>query len=436
VPNPLLDCLDAADPNVNTPVRNTTITALQALALLNDAFVIQQAGHFSARLRMLSDDLRRQVEVGLRPGVRPTAAGGRAGRAGRVRRRTRPGQCLPVAVQYQRVRIRRLTRRANEGRYPTHRPIMTRQASIAGNSCGTRGAASGGIALAHLLGAEGCSPPRRRSATEGRPRRAGCITRARARRVVQLFMSGRGQPGRHVRLQARADRRGGQPFDPGGKVELFQSAPGAVMPSPWAWKPHGECGKYVSGLLPHLATCVDDMAFLPAMSRSRTCTGRRRSCRTPASCLPGFPSMGAWVSYGLGSENEDLPAFVALPDARGFAPNGPANWGAGFLPATFQGTTVRAGTKNPIHDLFPPEGTGDHPRGRARRPGIIEQLNREHASTREGDTRLDARISTYELAARLQLSAPEVLDLAGESRATSPCTASTSRSPRISAATA
>ena len=170
--------------------------------------------------------------------------------------------------------------------------------------------------------------------------------------------------------------------------------------------------------MPHLAGCIDEMAFLPAMVSKSNVHGPATFMQNTGFVLPGFPSMGAWVSYGLGSENEDLPTFVALPDARGFAPNGPANWGAGFLPATFQGTTVRAGTKNPIHDLFPPEGTGITPEGERDGLALLNTLNREHQSTREGDSRLDARISTYELAARLQLSAPEVLDLAGESKAT------------------
>jgi hypothetical protein len=128
--------------------------------------------------------------------------------------------------------------------------------------------------------------------------------------------------------------------------------------------------------------------------------------------------MGSWVAYGLGSMNENLPAFVVLPDSRGFAPNGPANWGAGFLPAAFQGTMVRASAKNPIRDLFPPQS--NYLTSAADREGreVLNRLNREHAARHPGDSRLDARIASYELAARLQLSAPEVLDISGESAAT------------------
>jgi hypothetical protein len=113
-----------------------------------------------------------------------------------------------------------------------------------------------------------------------------------------------------------------------------------------------------------------------------------------------------------------LPAFVVLPDARGYAPNGPANWSAGFLPAAYQGTMVRAGAKNPIFDLFPPESSFITRQSEVAGLALLQTLNRQHKSQREGDSRLDARIASYELAARLQLSAPEVLDLTRESAAT------------------
>jgi Protein of unknown function (DUF1501) len=136
--------------------------------------------------------------------------------------------------------------------------------------------------------------------------------------------------------------------------------------------------------------------------------------------LPGFPAMGAWVTYGLGSENENLPAFVVLPDPRGLPPGGVVNWGAGFLPAVHQGTTIAAGgDRAPIADLFP-EGEFAALRGEPERAGrdFLQELNRAHRAERPGQTELDARISAYELAARLQLSAPEATELRGESEAT------------------
>src|SRR6202012_3490607 len=122
--------------------------------------------------------------------------------------------------------------------------------------------------------------------------------------------------------------------------------------------------------------------------------------------------MGSWISYGLGSMNDNLPTFVVLPDSRGFAPNGPGNWSAGFLPAAHQGTMVRPGAKNPIADLRPPP-SADFITAESERAAleVLEGLNAEHLATRAGDSRLEARIASYEMAARLQLSAPEVLDL-------------------------
>jgi len=147
--------------------------------------------------------------------------------------------------------------------------------------------------------------------------------------------------------------------------------------------------------------------------------------------------MGAWVSYGLGSLSENLPAFVVLPDSRGFAPNGPGNWSAGFLPAAYQGTMVRPGAANPIFDLFPPTQPGINAASESAGLKLLTQLNRQHQAMREGDSRLDARIASYELAARLQLSAPEVLDnLQGKRGERANSTGSTTRSPRTSAATA
>ena len=174
----------------------------------------------------------------------------------------------------------------------------------------------------------------------------------------------------------------------------------------------------MSDLVPNLAHCVDEMAFLPAMVSKSNVHGPATFLQATGFVLPGFPSFGAWVSYGLGSENENLPTFVVLPDSRGYAPNGPANWGPGFLPAAVQGTAVKPGAKNPIHDLFPPVDAGLTAEAERDGQELLKMLNADHMKMRDGDSRLDARIASYELAAKLQLSAPDVLDLAGESHAT------------------
>src|SRR5438132_1159949 len=263
------------------------------------------------------------------------------------------------------------------------------------------GGGLGGIALSYLLGRHNVlAGP---AAGKGKPElNGGLHHKARAKRVVQLFMSGAASQVDTFDYKPELIKRHGQKFDPGGKIELFQSAPGACMKSPWTWKQHGQCGKYVSSLLPHLASCVDDMAFIHSMVSKSNVHGPATFMQATGFVLPGFPSMGAWVSYGLGSASENLPTFVVLPDSRGFAPNGPANWSAGFLPAAYQGTMVRPGSKNPIFDLFPPESTFITPQSEKDGLDLLNQLNKKHQETRPGDSRLDARIASYKLAAKLQ----------------------------------
>ena len=286
------------------------------------------------------------------------------------------------------------------------------------------GGGLGGIALAHLLGRNGLladTPAGERlpdsAAAPGLPPRPHHP--ARARRVVQLFMSGAASQCDTFDYKPLLIRRSGEKFDPGEKVELFQSDPGSVMKSPWDWKPRGQCGKYISDLVPHIGSCADDIAFIHSMISKSNVHGPATFMQNSGFVLPGFPAMGAWISYGLGSLSDNLPTFVVLPDPRGFAPNGPANWSSGFLPATHQGTMIRVGKPNPIFDLFPPDSAQFITR-ESEKDGLalLQELNRRHQSTHPGDSRLDARIASYELAARLQLSAPEVLDLAAESRAT------------------
>ena len=273
------------------------------------------------------------------------------------------------------------------------------------------GGGLGSIALAHLLGRE--------SNAAGLDLNGGLHHPAKAKRVVQLFMSGAASQCDMYDYKPLLVQRNGEKFDPGGTVELFQSDPGPVMRSPWEWRQHGESGKWMSSLVPHLAEWVDEMAFFPSMISKSNVHGPATFMQNTGFVLPGFPSMGAWISYGLGTLTDDLPSFVVLPDARGFAPNGPSNHSAGFLPAQHQGTMIRAGRDNPIHDLFPPS-TADFisPESEAAGLELLETLNRRHMVGREGDTRLEARIQAYEMAARLQVTAPQVMDLSGESEAT------------------
>ncbi|HZZ77493.1 MAG TPA: DUF1501 domain-containing protein [Gemmataceae bacterium] len=271
------------------------------------------------------------------------------------------------------------------------------------------GGGLGGIALASLLNDDGLL---------AQDRANGLHHPARAKRVVQLFMSGAASQCDTFDYKPLLIQRNGQPFKPGGRVELFQSNPGHVMQSPWRWRQYGQSGKWISDLVPHIASCVDDIAFIPSMVSRSNVHGPATFMQNTGFVLPGFPAMGAWINYGLGSMNADLPAFVVIPDSRGFAPNGPANWSSAFLPASNQGTTIRPSDRNPIFDLFP--GPNDYITPASERDGLqlLQEMNRRHADTRPGDSRLEGRIQTYELAARLQLSAPEVLDISGETRET------------------
>jgi len=278
------------------------------------------------------------------------------------------------------------------------------------------GGGLGGIALTQLLGEQGLlgDVPAPRADLNG-----GLHHRAKAKRVVQLFMSGAASQCDTFDYKPELIRRHGEKFDPGGTVELFQSSAENCMKSPWDWQQSGQCGKWVSGLVPNLAGCVDDMAFVHSMIAKSNVHGPATFMQNTGFVFPGFPHMGAWISYGLGSLNRNLPTFVVLPDVRGFAPNGPANWAAGFLPASHQVTLIRVGKPNPIFDLFTPDTArfidkNNEPKTLA----LLEKLNREHQASRKDDSRLEARINSYELAARLQTSAPEVLDLKGETAAT------------------
>lgn len=272
----------------------------------------------------------------------------------------------------------------------------------------------GGVALAALLHeAEAASNPLTAKAAH-HP--------ARAKAVIHLFCPGGLSHVDSWDYRPELTRRQGQPFDPDGKLTFFASKPGHCQGSYWPFRPYGECGRWISDLFPKLGACVDDMAFIHSMQSKTALHGPAMFMANSGFILPGFPSMGAWVTYGLGSLCDNLPAFVVLPDPRGLPPGGVINWGAGFLPAIHQGTTLNADAgpdRAPLADLFPPKSfahlNGDSER---RSRDFLQKLNREHAAQREGNSELSARIAAYELAARLQLSAPEVTDISGESKAT------------------
>jgi hypothetical protein len=209
----------------------------------------------------------------------------------------------------------------------------------------------------------------------------------------------------------------GQPLPPSFKpviLAMGEKNP-PLLASQRKWAQHGAGGLWVSDWLPHLATCADDLCVV----RSLYSDGLNHSggvCQmNTGSILAGRPSLGAWVSYGLGTENANLPAFVVMEDNPGSVINGPKNWGAGFMPALYQGTAILGGDE-PIRYLANPKEVTDA-RQRAKL-AYLAQLNEAHAHERPEQSELEARIASYELAFRMQAEAPQVVDLSDESAET------------------
>ena len=241
----------------------------------------------------------------------------------------------------------------------------------------------------------------------------------RAKRVVQLFMAGAAS---HVDLfdyKPELIKRHGQVADFGEPVEAFQNGLGPWLKPVWDFKQYGKSGKHLSEVVAPLGDVVDDMAFVHNIVGKTGVHSQGTLLQTTGFNRPGFPGMGCWISYGLGSLNDNLPTFVVLPDHRGLASNGTKNWDSAFLPAHHQGCAIYPGTKNPIEDLFPNERAKFITRAAdASAIDVLAKMNREHAATRGGDDRLDARIRSYELAAKMQLAAPEALDITKETKET------------------
>lgn len=282
------------------------------------------------------------------------------------------------------------------------------------------GGGLGGIALAHLLGrhdllADALSPKPRAEFN------GGLHHPAKVKRIVQLFMNGGASQMDTFDYKPELIKRHGQKFDPGdgSRVEAATSVPGDVMKSPFEFKQHGQCGRWVSSVFPHLATCVDDIAFLMAMASKTNVHGPGSYMMNTGFLSPGFPCMGGWISYALGSLSDNLPTFVVMPDTRGLPYNQKGNFSSGFLPVAHQGTIINPSAPTPVADLFPPPSAKFITK-ESEKDGLalLNKLNRQHLAQWPGDSRLDGRIASYELAAKMQLSAPEVLDLAGESEAT------------------
>ncbi|MCI0639000.1 MAG: DUF1501 domain-containing protein [Gemmataceae bacterium] len=290
-------------------------------------------------------------------------------------------------------------------------PLFTRRQML-----WSLGGGLGGIALADLLAREQVL------AGEERARNVnGLHHPAKARRVIQLFMNGGVSQMDTFDYKPLLERYHGRPFDPGTgeRIEAVTSVPGNVLRNPFPFRQHGQCGRWVSSVFPQLARRVDDIAFLLAVASKTNVHGPASYMMNTGFLLPGFPCMGAWLSYGLGSLSDNLPTFVVIPDHRGTPYNNLGNFSSGFLPVQHAGTVLRVNAPNPISSLFPPQNARHITReSEADGLNLLRELNREHLERTPGDSRLEARIASYELAARMQASAPEALDVNRETEAT------------------
>jgi len=288
---------------------------------------------------------------------------------------------------------------------PHQRPVVTRRDVLVRAAHGF-----GSIALASLLGPQASAAARVNPLAAKNPHFT-----PKTKAVIFLYMVGAPSHIDTFDPKPEIAKFEGQPLPPsfGTVVSQFTKGDTPLLASPWKFHKYGHAGMDVSTLFPNIARCVDDICFVrsfytesvvhaPAMYQVHT--GR---------ILMGFPSLGAWVTYGLGSESENLPAYVVMPQPEGTPEVGTPCWGAGFLPAVDQGTVLRSGA-NPILDLHPPDGMSA---GRQRKTlDLLQKMN--EVDTLDTDTELAARISSYELAFRMQSHAPEAVDLSKESEST------------------
>ena len=239
--------------------------------------------------------------------------------------------------------------------------------------------------------------------------------RPRATAVISLFMTGGVSSVDTFDPKPALTQYAGQPLTGKGEVVVRQGNPGPLMPSPFTFKKYGHSGMDVSEIFPNLAKHVDELALLRSVyGRSNDHTLAHYEMQS-GQIRSGYPSIGSWVTYGLGSESSGLPAFVVLHDPRGGPIGGPQVWTSGFLPAAYQGTPFRA-TGDPIADLNPPADV-THEQQRMRLD-MLAKLNELHMQAHPGSSELAARISSYELAFRMQSCAPSVVNIDSESEAT------------------
>jgi hypothetical protein len=286
------------------------------------------------------------------------------------------------------------------------RSLLDRRQFLSGSAT-----ALGSIALTNLLGLDGllAAAPAGPVIDPARPYapRPPHFP-AKAKSVIVIFCAGAVSQLETWDYKPELIKWDNQPL-PGGPAVTFQGPAGNLARPQYGFRQRGRTGKWVSDLIPHLAELTDDIAFIHSLTSKSNTHGPAENFLSTGFNLDGFPSLGSWATYALGSESQELPSYVAIPDPRGVPQNGMNNWGPGFLPAAFQGTTMSS--KSPVRHLTAP---GVSPQADQAARTLLQQMNARHLEQHPGDGKLAARIASYELAARMQLSVPEISDLSTE----------------------
>jgi hypothetical protein len=268
----------------------------------------------------------------------------------------------------------------------------------------------GGLALADLMRANGVENPLRVKASH---------VPVKAKRCIFLFMEGGVSQMDLFEYKPELVKHAGKQMPKAertvGEIATFSAAPNRVIPPVAPFRQHGQSGRWMSDLLPHMSRHVDDMAFIHGVKVDNNNHGPAVYHVLTGNQFPGSASIGAWITYGLGSENQDLPGFVVLGDRRGATIGGAGVWGNGFLPAAYQGTLFRHGN-TPIVDLH--RQASMPAAGQRSELDLLKWFNEKHRAARTNTSELEARIAAYELAFRMQSKAPELVDLNAESEAT------------------
>ncbi len=284
---------------------------------------------------------------------------------------------------------------------PRNTLALTRRAFLGRSTGGL-----GGLALAHLLAGEAsAAAPLSPKAPHHRPR---------AKAVICLFQHGGPSQVDLFDPKPELTRRHGRPH-PGSLEIHFHTQAGKLLASPFKFRRCGKSGVELSELLPHTAGIADEVTLVRSMVTDSVDHEAALRVIHAGKTFPGRPAWGSWVLYGLGSLRQDLPAYVVLGDPRGLPIDGAHNWSSGFLPAVYQGTPLRANGA-PVADLHPPEHVP--PRARKNQLRFLDELNADHLERHAPNSELEARISNYELAARMQTSVPTALDLSRETAQT------------------